>query len=208
MSKSNPQPFFKFGRVFFPGEPTIAPDKILFQPLGNHVGNVRQLARKWQDDNFSLERVIEGINLHDKAKPQTFKICVETNKQGEFTKYTYSFKGHRFKVDEPQNLWVQALARGHHDYSTKEIIKDTYQLKKDTEYQKIFSKDPLQYAKELYILEMCDQIEAELVAFCSTRRPHVEAREDRMLTAILAARTRWVRRILLILLVTGLVTHI
>jgi len=34
--------------------------------------------------------------------------------------------------------------------------------------------------------------QAELVAFCSTRRPHVEAREDRMLTAILAARTRWV----------------
>lgn len=162
MSKSNPQPFFKFGRVFFPGEPTIAPDKILFQPLGNHVGNVRQLARKWQDGNFSLERVIEGINLHDKAKPQTFKIRVETNKQGEFTKYIYSFKGHRFKVDEPQNLWVQALARGHHDYSTKEIIKDTYQLKKYPEYQKIFSKDPLQYAKELYILEMCDQIEAEL----------------------------------------------
>ena len=161
MSKSNPKPFFKFGRVFFPGEPTIAPDKILFQPLGNHVGNVRQLARKWQDDNFSLERVIEGINLHDKAKPQTFKIRVETNKRGEFTKYTYSFKGHRFKVDKPQNLWVQALARGHHDYSTKEIIKDTYQLKKAPEYQKIFSKDPLQYAKELYILEMCDQIEAE-----------------------------------------------
>ncbi|MFM7713981.1 MAG: citramalate synthase, partial [Microcystis sp.] len=29
--------------------------------------------------------------------------------------------------------------------------------------------------------------QAELVAFCSTRRPHVEAREDSMLTAILAA---------------------
>ncbi len=34
--------------------------------------------------------------------------------------------------------------------------------------------------------------QAELVAFCSTRRPHVEAREDPMLTAILASRTRWV----------------
>jgi CRISPR-associated endonuclease/helicase Cas3 len=162
MSKSSPQPFFKFGRVFFPGEPKVVPDQILFQPLGNHVGNVRRLAQKWKDDNFSLEGVIEGINLHDKAKPQTFKILVETNKKEEFTKYIYSFKGHRFKVDKPQNLWAQALARGHHDYSTREIIKDTYQLKKDPNYQEILTQDPLRYAKELYILEMCDQIEAEL----------------------------------------------
>lgn len=34
--------------------------------------------------------------------------------------------------------------------------------------------------------------QAEIVAFCSTRRPHQAAAEDRMLQAILAARTRWV----------------
>ncbi|MGL5794338.1 MAG: citramalate synthase [Waterburya sp.] len=33
---------------------------------------------------------------------------------------------------------------------------------------------------------------SELVAFCSTRRPHVVASEDQMLQAILAAGTRWV----------------
>lgn len=33
---------------------------------------------------------------------------------------------------------------------------------------------------------------AELVAFCSTRRPNVRAAEDKMLQAILAAKTRWV----------------
>jgi 2-isopropylmalate synthase len=34
--------------------------------------------------------------------------------------------------------------------------------------------------------------QAEVVAFCSTRRPHQSAAEDRMLQAILAAGTRWV----------------
>ncbi len=34
--------------------------------------------------------------------------------------------------------------------------------------------------------------QAEVVAFCSTRRPHKAATEDRMLQAILAAGTRWV----------------
>ena len=34
--------------------------------------------------------------------------------------------------------------------------------------------------------------QAEVVAFCSTRRPHKAANEDRMLQAILAAGTRWV----------------
>jgi 2-isopropylmalate synthase len=35
-------------------------------------------------------------------------------------------------------------------------------------------------------------LNSELVAFCSTRRPHVVASEDQMLQAILAAGTRWV----------------
>jgi 2-isopropylmalate synthase len=34
--------------------------------------------------------------------------------------------------------------------------------------------------------------QAEVVAFCSTRRPHTLAAEDRMLQAILAAGTHWV----------------
>ena len=34
--------------------------------------------------------------------------------------------------------------------------------------------------------------QAEVVAFCSTRRPHTKAAEDTMLQAILAAGTRWV----------------
>ncbi|MGK7913986.1 MAG: citramalate synthase [Prochloraceae cyanobacterium] len=34
--------------------------------------------------------------------------------------------------------------------------------------------------------------QAEVVAFCSTRRPHKQAAEDQMLQAILAAGTRWV----------------
>ena len=42
MSKSRQYPF-NFGRVFFPGKANPVPTEILFQPLGNHVGNVIDL---------------------------------------------------------------------------------------------------------------------------------------------------------------------
>lgn len=165
MSKSQRQYPYNFGRVFFPVQsnpnPAI-PDEIRFQPLGNHVGNVKQLAKKWKNDNFSLERVVKGIDLHDVGKPQKFEILVETYKSGKFKQYIYSFKGHRFLAEYPQDIWAQTLARGHHDYSVKEITKDTYKLQKNPAYADLLAQAPLMYAKELYILEMCDQIEAEL----------------------------------------------
>ncbi|NET73263.1 MAG: DEAD/DEAH box helicase [Sphaerospermopsis sp. SIO1G2] len=168
MSKAKRQRPYIFGRVFFPEtenpEPAI-PNKIYFQPLGNHVGNVVRLVKFWHEDDFpcesSLDRVIEAAKIHDSGKPQKFNLAVEKNKQKVFKKYIYSFSGHRY-LAEHKNPWIQSLARGHHDYSVGDISRDTYQLKKYPEFAEILLKNPLAYAQELYILEMCDQIEAEL----------------------------------------------
>jgi len=165
MEKPERQPAFNFGRVFFPGEPTPTPEEIRFQPLGNHVGNVMKLVKYWQDEDFpdssSFDRVLEAAKIHDQGKPQKFEIKVETKPKGEFKKYIYSFRGHRFLADS-KDLWAKTLAIGHHDFSVREICKDAYTLKKEPEYAQILAQNPLAYAQELYILEMCDQIEAEL----------------------------------------------
>ncbi len=152
---------YDFGRVFFLDKSNPVPDRIYFQPLGNHVGNVRKLVRAWLDlAPESKARVDEAARIHDIGKPQKFKIEVKTTPAGKFKEYSYSFKGHRFVAVSPNNSWAQALARGHHDFSVGDISRDSYILKK--EYNDILVKNPLAYAEELYILEMCDQIEAEL----------------------------------------------
>lgn len=157
---------FDFGRLFFPGEAKPIPDEVRFQPLGNHVGNVMELVRFWHQDGFpfpdSLDRVLEAAKIHDMGKPKNFSIKSETSPDGKFRKYLYSFKGHRFDARSPKNLWAQTLAIGHHDFSIHDIARDTYKLKKEPDYTNLLIQEPLAYARELYILEMCDQIEAEL----------------------------------------------
>lgn len=168
MAKSERQRPYNFGRVFFPSasnpEPAI-PNEIRLQPLGNHVGNVIKLVEYWDRDDFpcssSFERVKEAAKIHDKGKPQKFELRVETTSKGNFQKYIYSFRGHRY-LAESKDAWAESLAKGHHDFSVKDICRDAYELKKHPEYEKILAKEPLAYAVELYILEMCDQIEAEL----------------------------------------------
>jgi CRISPR-associated endonuclease/helicase Cas3 len=164
MSKQeHPYPF-NFGRVFFPGEANTIPSEIRLQPLGNHVGNVIELIRKWDKSDFpcnsSFERVLEAAKVHDIGKPQRFEIQVKT-KQGKFKEYTYSFRGHRY-LAKSDDAWAEALAIGHHDFSVEDICGAVYELKKKEKYKDILTQEPLAYARELYILEMCDQIEAEL----------------------------------------------
>lgn len=172
MSESKRQYPFNFGRVFFPEKSKAIPNKIYFQPLENHVRNVIQLVKAWNIDDFpgatlkerqdSLERVVKAAAIHDKGKPQRFKLDVKTNQKDKFKEYTYSFKGHRYLANHP-DIGVETLAIGHHDFSVNDISRDTYKLKKESQtYSDILAKEPLTYARELYILEMCDQIEAEL----------------------------------------------
>lgn len=156
---------FNFGRLFFPGAIKPIPDEIRFQPLGNHVGNVMELVKSWCQEDFpckdSLKRVLEAAKIHDKGKPNHFSIQSETDRHGKFKQYIYSFKGHRFDA-RSSDPWAQMLAIGHHDFSVRDITRDTYKLKQDPQYTDLLFQHPLAYARELYILEMCDQIEAEL----------------------------------------------
>jgi CRISPR-associated endonuclease/helicase Cas3 len=171
MPKSSEKRSFDFGRVFFPGKKDeYAPSEIRFQPLDNHVGNVSQLVQYWDEERLpdkesSKIRILEASRIHDMGKPSKFEIRSETTKQGKsqkFQKYIYSFRGHRF-LAVSDNKWAEKMAIGHHDFSAQEICKDTYQLKQEnSDYQKILERKPLAYAQELYVLEMCDQIEAEL----------------------------------------------
>lgn len=173
MSKAKRQHPYNFGRVFFPEKSNPVPNKVYFQPLGNHVGNVRRLIKAWDLDEFpgatleerqaSCKRVLKAADIHDMGKPQKFKIDAKTSNKGKFKEYIYSFRGHRFLASSPNELWAQSLAIGHHDFSVGDISRDAYKLKKESQdYADILAKDPLAYAHELYILEMCDQIEAEL----------------------------------------------
>ena len=170
MSKNKERPL-SFGRVFFPKSQNQIPAKLLFQPLGNHVRNVTDLVDQWNwkslefklvDDIKAVrKRVLKSAKIHDIGKPRKFLLAVEP--KGKSTQITYSFKGHRFLAEAPDEPWAGYLARGHHDFSVQDITRDTYHLKKDNyNYATILQADPLAYARELYILEMCDQIEAEI----------------------------------------------
>lgn len=169
MSNSASDRPFDFGRVFFPGKKAKAvkiPSVIRFQPLDNHVGNVSQLVQYWDigdlpEGEHSQTRIVQASDIHDIGKPQKFLMKSETTAQGKFKQYLYSFRGHRFLATH-KNEWVEKMAIGHHDFSAEKICEDTFQLKQKKQYQQILNQDPLAYAKELYALEMCDQIEAEL----------------------------------------------
>ena len=163
MPKQRKQRPYIFGRIFFPGEPNPVLDEVRLQPLGDHVGNVRRLVKQWEDFpcEGSLLRVLKAAEIHDMGKPQRFSIQVNTDSKDKFKNYIYSFRGHRF-LAACNDAWAQALARGHHDFSVGDITRDAYELKKDAGYASILNQNPLAYAEELYILEMCDQIEAEL----------------------------------------------
>lgn len=161
---------YDIGRVFFSDKTDQNLKVIYFQPLGNHVGNVRKLVKAWKIDQFpgnspqeqqaSQKRVDQAAKIHDVAKPQKFRVGIKTDKkESQFIEYTYSFKGHRYEA-ESKCKWIQSLARGHHDFSVEDISRDIYQLQE--QYSHILDRNPLAYAQELYILEMCDQIEAEL----------------------------------------------
>lgn len=166
MPKQRKQRPYIFGRVFFPGEEKPVLDEVRLQPLGDHVGNVRRLVKQWRPEDApcqeeSLRRVLKAADIHDMGKPQRFSIQVNTDPKGKFKNYIYSFRGHRF-LAESDDAWAQALARGHHDFSVGDIARDAYELRKEAAYAAVLNQEPLAYAEELYILEMCDQIEAEL----------------------------------------------
>lgn len=153
------------GRVFFWPQTGQPLEKIAFQPLENHRKNVETLLDHWTEQGeFALDQTTkpklqEAVKHHDQGKLETFRILPPKGSGG----WSYSFAGHRFRLPEGlSDSYVRAIERGHHDYSTAEVVKETYQLMEPGVGD--LSQDTVlrRFALDLYIYQMCDQIEAEL----------------------------------------------
>ena len=162
------------GRVFFhyDSNDKRVPQRILLQTLDNHVSNVERLARLWQHktpetqyevpetdivlDPKTEEKVFCAARLHDIGKPERFSIRAKSGRNNRFEGYEYSFSGHRF-LAESDDPYVQELAQGHHTYTTTDINDAIARLRRERE-----RCNANRFAIDLYILEMCDQIEAEI----------------------------------------------
>lgn len=138
------------GRVF------LREEDAGFQPLSNHQGLVGALLRAWREGEGPLEahprtkdQLVKAGDWHDDGKRLRFRIREEKGR------LVYSFAGHRFDVaPEVQDLYAQALIRGHHDYSTPEVVGAAGGFEDTLERDR--------FAEDLYLLMMADQLEAEV----------------------------------------------
>ena len=159
------------GRVFF--EPTIGPNLkyVTVLKLESHVGNVVQLVRRFDPKHFKVDCsetrdwLIRAAHKHDDAKPITFRVLYRDTKQGGEKCLAYSFAGHRFRVFD-DNRYVELLIRLHHEFSVEGIAKAVAELK--TQHNGKYAKFADNFPIDLYTLEMCDQIEAEVETYAFT----------------------------------------
>lgn len=163
----------KVGRVFF--KPDRGPDikKVTVLTLDSHVGNVVKLVKKFRRDFYptfkgsegaTCDLLIRAAEKHDDAKPDTFRITYRSWKGNGRKSLGYSFAGHRFRVSD-HNRYVELLIRLHHEFSVEGIVKAQAELKALEQ----FSDEKVEnFPIDLYILEMCDQIEAELETYAFT----------------------------------------
>ncbi len=122
-----------------------------FQLLSEHHRLVTELLEAWRVGEAPLEAhprtrgsLLRAARYHDSGKVHRFRL-----EPGP----TYSFKGHRFLLDPAlqEDPYAQALVRGHHDYSTPEVVGQAAGL-----------QDP-RFPEDLFLLMMADQLEAELL---------------------------------------------
>ena len=68
---------YDFGRVFFSfsEESKTIPDKIYFQPLGNHVANVRRLVKLWNIEDFSGNNEADKLESKKRVREATKIEC-------------------------------------------------------------------------------------------------------------------------------------
>ena len=159
------------GRVFF--EPTVGPNlrHVTVLKLESHVGNVVQLVQRFDPQHFKVDCsktrdwLIRAAQKHDDAKPITFRVFYRDTKQGGEKCLAYSFAGHRFRVFD-DNRYVELLIRLHHEFSVEGIAKAVAELK--TQHNGKYAKFADNFPIDLYTLEMCDQIEAEVETYAFT----------------------------------------
>jgi hypothetical protein len=149
------------GRIFFhpPNEPTRA----TVIALASHVGNVVALVKAWDDrkayqaDCSQLQRtrqlLITAAERHDEAKPETFRV---TNEDG---RWGYSFRGHRFRVP-CDDSYVDALIKMHHEFSVDGVAEWQARLRRE-----LGDDYACNFPFDLYTLEMCDQVAAEVESY-------------------------------------------
>jgi hypothetical protein len=160
----------KVGRVFFTPDSGPNVESVTVLTLDSHVGNVVDLVKKFQRDSYpTLKRgttrnqLIRAAQKHDDAKPETFRITYRSWKGDGPKSLGYSFAGHRFRVSD-SDPYVELLIRLHHEFSVEGIVKAQFQLSSSG-----FSKAEVEsFPLDLYILEMCDQIEAEIETYAFT----------------------------------------
>ncbi len=152
------------GRVFFWPQTGKRLEHIAFQPLENHRKNVKTLLHLWaKEGEFALDeatrhRLLKAADHHDWGKRQTFRILAPKGNSS----WSYSFAGHRFRLPEDlDDPYARAIERGHHDYSTAEVVKAAYQLMESGQGD-LRETVLRRFAPDLYVYQMCDQIEAEL----------------------------------------------
>ena len=191
---TNTMDIVEVGRVFF--QPDSGPDvkKITVLTLDSHVENVVTLVKNFkrsfypafkQSEKSTCDLLIRAAEKHDNAKPDTFRVIYRSYKENGRKSLGYSFAGHRFRVSDPDR-YVELLIRLHHEFSVEGIIKAQAELKTEKELADAKFKN---FPFDLYILEMCDQIEAELetYAFTDDVQPrvfmdfHSRRREDRII---------------------------
>ena len=134
---------------------------------------------------MTRDLLIRAAEKHDNAKPDTFRVTYRSYKENGRKSLGYSFAGHRFRVSDPDR-YVELLIRLHHEFSVEGIVKAQAELKAEKELSEAKFKN---FPFDLYILEMCDQIEAELetYAFTNDVQPrvfmdfHSRRREDRII---------------------------
>ena len=167
----NAMDIVKVGRVFF--EPDSGPDvnKVIVLTLDSHVGNVVQLVKRFDPKHFKVDCsetrdwLIRAAQKHDDAKPITFRVLYRDTKQGGEKCLAYSFAGHRFRVFD-DNRYVELLIRLHHEFSVERIAKAMSELK--TQHNGKYVEFADNFPLDLYTLEMCDQIEAEIETYAFT----------------------------------------
>ncbi len=165
----------KVGRVFFKPENGPNVEKLTVLTLDSHVGNVVRLAKQFDSKCFKVdcsetrEWLIRAAQKHDDAKPETFRITYRGWKENAPKSLGYSFAGHRFRVAD-DNRYVELLIRLHHEFSVEGIVEAQAQLEaRKQDGKREFTDTAVRnFPIDLYILEMCDQIEAELETYAFT----------------------------------------
>ena len=162
----------KVGRVFFHPESGPDVEKVTVLTLDSHVANVVTLVEKFRRNFYptfdesgqeTREFLIRAAKKHDDAKPDTFRVTYRGWKENGQKSLGYSFAGHRFRVADDER-YVELLIRLHHEFSVAGIVEAQNVLR--TELPTPGQAD--NFPMDLYILEMCDQIEAEVETYAFT----------------------------------------